>query len=68
MQNLSLQCTDSLVTAHGLSCAAAGGILVPHLGIEPAPPALQGRFLTTGPPGKSLTVICKIQQPSSGTW
>ena len=34
---------------------AAYGILVPHLGIEPAYPALQGRFLTTGPPEKSLS-------------
>ena len=29
------------------------GILVPQPGIEPMTPALQGRFLTTGPPGKS---------------
>jgi len=39
--------------AHGLSCPAACGILVPLPGIEPASPAFQGRFLTTGPPGKS---------------
>ena len=68
MQDLSLQCIDSLVMTHGLSCTVAGGVLVPHLGIEPTPLALQGRFLSTGPSGKSLTVICKIQQPSSGTW
>ena len=30
------------------------GILVPRLGIEPVSSALQGRFLSTGPPGKSL--------------
>ena len=42
-----------LVVAHGLSCSAARGILVSRPGIEPASPALQGRFLTTGPPGKS---------------
>ena len=29
------------------------GILGPQPGIEPLSPALQGRFLTTGPPGKS---------------
>ena len=29
-------------------------ILVSQLGIEPAFPALEGRFLTRGPPGKSL--------------
>jgi len=28
----------------GLSCSAACGILVPWSGIEPVPPALQGRF------------------------
>ena len=31
----------------------ACGILAPRPGIEPAPPALEGRVLTTGPPGKS---------------
>ena len=29
-------------------------ILAPQLGIEPAPPALEGKILTTGPLGKSL--------------
>ena len=28
-------------------------ILAPWLGIEPTPPALEGKVLTTGPPGKS---------------
>ena len=32
----------------------ACGVLVPWPGIEPVSPALQGGFLTTGPPGKSL--------------
>ena len=31
----------------------ACGILAPRPGIEPAPPALEGEVLTTGPPGKS---------------
>ena len=30
------------------------GILVHQPGIEPMSPALEGGFLTTGPPGKSL--------------
>ena len=34
-------------------CPTAGRILVPQPRIEPASSALQGRFLTTGPPGKS---------------
>ena len=29
------------------------GILVPRPGMKPTSPALEGRFLTTGPPGKS---------------
>ena len=44
----------SVAVAHGLSCYAACGILVPQPGIEHVAPALEGRFLTTGPPGKSL--------------
>ena len=28
---------------------------LPELGIKPVAPALAGRFLATGPPGKSLT-------------
>ena len=31
----------------------ACGILAPQLGIEPAPPALEGEVSTTRPPGKS---------------
>ena len=31
----------------------ACGILVSHLGIEPTPPALEGKVFTTGPPRKS---------------
>ena len=38
---------------HGLSCPSAHGIGVPWPGIEPTSPALQGRFLSTGPPGTS---------------
>ena len=43
----------SLLVTPGLSCPSACGILVPQPGIEPASSALQGGFLTTGPPGKS---------------
>ena len=35
--------------------AWAYGITVPWSGIKPTPPAMKGRGLTTGPPGKSLT-------------
>ena len=43
----------SLVVTHRLSCPLAYGILIPRPGIEPVSPVLEGRFLTTGPPGKS---------------
>ena len=42
----------SLVVAQGFSCPGAYGILVPGPGMKPASPALEGGFLTTGPPGK----------------
>ena len=45
------------VAAHGLSYSEAHGVLVPRPGIDPESPALQGGFLTTGPPGKSLTCL-----------
>ena len=35
-------------------CPKAYMILVPPPGIKPASRALEGRFLTTGPPGKYL--------------
>ena len=39
--------------AQRLRCSEACGILAPQPGTEAASPALEGRFLTTGPPGKS---------------
>ena len=49
---LDLSCSTqdpcwTLVVPHGFQN------LVPRPGIEPAFPALEGKFLTTGPPGKS---------------
>ena len=44
----------SLVVVHRLSCPMACGTLVPQPGMEPVSSALEGGFLTTGPPGKSL--------------
>ena len=41
----------------GLSCPRACGVLVPQPGIEPTFPALEGGFLTTGPPGESLELV-----------
>ena len=43
----------SVLVLCGLICSMACGILVPWPGIEPTFHALEGRFLTTGPPGKS---------------
>ena len=44
----------TVVVALGLSCCMTCWILVPQAGLELMAPALQGRFLTTGPPGKPL--------------
>ena len=47
---------------HGLSSRSAWAKLLcsmwdlPRTGMEPKSPALAGRFLTTGPPGKSYTI------------
>ena len=46
--------SGSVVEEHKLNCLAAPGILVPQPGTEPMSSALQGGFLTTGPPEKSL--------------
>ena len=43
-----------LVAACRLSCSETCGILVPWLTIKSSSPALEGRSLTIGPPGKSL--------------
>ena len=43
----------------GLSCPMACEILVPRPEMESTSPALQGRFSTTGPPGKSLVLFFK---------
>ena len=49
----ALECVGS-VKARGLSCPVACEILVPRPGIKPRSPALEGEFVTTGPPGKPL--------------
>ena len=54
-----LRRASSVVAAHGLSCPVACGLPVPQLGMEPTSPALEGRFLTTGLPGKSHKSILK---------
>ena len=47
-----LQSVGSVLVAHRLSCPAACEIF-PDQGLNPWSPTLAGRFLTTGPPGKS---------------
>ena len=50
---LSFGLMGLVVAVHGLSWAMACRLLVPGPGIKPISPALEGRFLITGPPGKS---------------
>ena len=54
---------QTLVAVLGLSCSAAYGILASRQGFEPMFNALQGGFLTTGPPGKSQMhfFFCKLR-------
>ena len=47
-------CLGSAVVVHRFSCRMAGRILVPRPGIKHLSSALQGGFLTTGPPTKPL--------------
>ena len=49
--------SGSVVMTPGLGCPMACGISVPQSGIKPTS-AVEGRFLTTGPPGKSPNHFC----------
>ena len=51
--------TGSAVVVCGLRCPMKHGILVPQPGIKPTSSALEGGFLTTGPPGKTPTEFIK---------
>ena len=51
-----------------LSRSTARGILVPQPGIEPACPALQGRFFTAGPAGKFCCAPILWLSPHPRMW
>ena len=51
------ECSGSVVAPHRLSCSMTCGILVLQPGFKPTILALGGRFLITGPPGKSLDLF-----------
>ena len=55
--NLLFWDLGSVVAALWLSCPMACGILVPWPGITPTSPALQGGFLTPGPPGSPHILV-----------
>ena len=55
------QKSSSIVAEFRVHCSM-WGVLVPRPGIEPMSPALEGRFLTTGPPGKSQEGIAFISR------
>ena len=65
MRTLLLRRASSVVVVRGLSCPVACGILVPRPGIEPTSPALEGRFFTTGPPGKSHSLLFLPTHPGA---
>ena len=58
---LSSWCVCSVVAAHTHNCPSACGILVLQSGVEPMSPGLQGKFLATGQPGKTLFPLFYIQ-------
>ena len=51
----------SPVAVLGFSCPTTCRILVPQVGIEPESATVEGRFLATGPPGRSSQEPFKIQ-------
>ena len=60
------ECAVSAAAVCGPSRSTACGILVAWPGTEPSSPALQGGFLTTGPPGKSHeSFSCSLCSPES---
>ena len=63
-----LWCMGFIVVAHRLSCPKAYGILSPGPGMEPASSALEGRFLTTGPPRKMSLTYILVQNISTLVW
>ena len=50
----------SLFVAYELNCSEACGLLVLQPGTEAVSPALEGRFLTAGPPGQSPDCLVLI--------
>ena len=67
---LQLCPAGSSVALLGRSFSAACETLVSRLGIEPVPPALRGRCLTTEPPRKSLVDSLSVltQHTTPSTW
>ena len=56
LQSTGSRRAGSVVVAHGCSCSAACGIF-PDQGSNPCPLHWPGRFLTTGPPGKTHLIL-----------
>lgn len=56
LQGLCTAVCSSFCCTCTFSCSAACGTLAAWPRIETLSPALEGKFLTTGPPGKSHTV------------
>ena len=49
-----LGCSDGWGVCFGCFGREAHGLFSPQPGMEPTPPALEGKVLSTGPPGPSL--------------
>ena len=59
--SVSSQFTNCKNLAWRILCPEASGILVLCPGIKPMSPALKGKFLITGPPGKSFPDVLRDQ-------
>ena len=62
-----LYSTGLVVLVHGLSCSAACGVF-PDQGLNRCPPAFQGRFISAGPPGKSLHSTFQLPGSTRGIY
>ena len=64
VERWALECLGSVLAVYRLNFSVACGVIWGSE-IEPVSPALQGRFLTTGPPGKLLYLNFSLELPKT---
>ena len=70
LHRVLVEARRTFAAARGLSCPEACEILAPRPGIKPTSSALEGGFLTTGPPGKfpMSSVLFPDLRPGLRVW